>query len=86
MKTINIEIPIDLIDEGETAVLEKIAIQLYENNVFTFGQARRLMNYSVWQFQKLLGEHQINRQYDREDLAEDIEVLRSRLWNNDNYL
>ena len=86
MRSVNIEIPIDLIEQGETAVLERIAMQLYENNIFTFGQARRLLNYSVWEFQNLLGKHQINRQYDRDDLAEDLEVMRSELWDAESHL
>ncbi|MEQ8536597.1 MAG: hypothetical protein RIB93_03915 [Coleofasciculus sp. D1-CHI-01] len=48
MQAINIQIPIELIEQGETAVLEQIAMQLYENQIFTFSQARRLLNYSVW--------------------------------------
>ena len=86
MQAINIQIPIELIEQGETAVLEKIAMQLYETNIFTFAQARRLLNYSVWEFQKLLGENHIVRQYDRDDLAEDIEAIRAGLWDNGNHL
>ena len=33
MQAINIQIPIELIEQSETVVLEKIAIQLYENNI-----------------------------------------------------
>lgn len=86
MQTVNIEIPMNLIEQGEQAVLEKIAMQLYKNQIFTFGQARRLLNYSVWEFQKLLGENHINRHYDSEDLAEDLEAIQSGLWDADNYL
>jgi predicted HTH domain antitoxin len=81
MQAINIQIPIELIEQGETAVLEQIAMQLYENKIFTFSQARRLLNYSVWDFQKLLGENHIVRQYDKDDLAEDIEAIQSGLWD-----
>ncbi|MFP4222275.1 MAG: UPF0175 family protein [Phormidium sp.] len=81
MQAMNIQIPLELIEQGETAVLEKIAIQLYENQIFTFSQARRLLNYSVWEFQKLLGENHVVRQYDQEDLAEDIEGIKSGLWD-----
>jgi predicted HTH domain antitoxin len=86
MQEINIQIPIELIEQGETAVLQKIAMQLYENNIFTFGQARRLLNYSVWEFQKLLGENHIIRQYDKHDLAEDIEQIQSGFWDEQNSL
>jgi predicted HTH domain antitoxin len=86
MQAINIQIPIELIEQGETAVLAQIAMQLYENKIFTFGQARRLLNYSVWEFQSLLAENHIVRQYDRDDLAEDIEAVKSGLWDNGNHL
>lgn len=86
MQEINIQIPIELIEQGETAVLQQIAMQLYENNIFTFGQARRLLNYSVWEFQKLLGENQIVRQYDQDDLAEDIQMIQSGFWDDKNSL
>jgi predicted HTH domain antitoxin len=86
MQAINIQIPIELIEQGETAVLEQIAMQLYENQIFTFGQARRLLNYSVWEFQKMLGENHIVRQYDQDDLAEDIQEIKSGLWDSENHL
>ena len=86
MQGINIQIPLELIEQGERAVLEQVAMQLYENKIFTFSQARRLLNYSVWEFQKLLGENHIVRQYDQDDLAEDIEAVKSGLWNSENHL
>jgi predicted HTH domain antitoxin len=86
MPAINIKIPLELIEQGERAVLEQVAMQLYENKIFTFSQARRLLNYSVWEFQKLLGENHIVRQYDQDDLAEDIEAVKSGLWDSENHL
>lgn len=86
MQAINIKIPIELIEQGERAVLEQVAMQLYENKIFTFSQARRLLSYSVWEFQKLLGEHHIVRQYDKDDLGEDIEAVKSGLWDSENHL
>ncbi|MCT7972533.1 UPF0175 family protein [Laspinema olomoucense] len=86
MQGINIQIPLELIEQGERAILEQVAMQLYENKIFTFSQARRLLNYSVWEFQKLLGENHIVRQYDQDDLAEDIEAVKSGLWDRENYL
>lgn len=86
MQGINIQIPLELIEQGERAVLEQVAMQLYENKIFTFSQARRLLNYSVWEFQKLLGENHIVRQYDQDDLAEDVEAVKSGLWDSENHL
>ena len=64
MQHIDIQIPLNLIERGETAVLQQIAIQLYQKKIFTFGQVRRLLNISVWELQKILGENHIDRQYD----------------------
>lgn len=80
MKTISIEIPITSIKEGEKAILEQIAIQLYEQKIFSFGQVRRLLNISVWELQKLLGDNQVERHYSEEDLAEDIQSIRAGDW------
>ncbi|MCT7957748.1 UPF0175 family protein [Laspinema palackyanum] len=76
---------IELIEQGERAVVEQIAMQLYENKIFTFSQARRLLNYSLWEFQQLLGENQIVRHYDKDDLAEDIEAVKSGWWDSENH-
>ncbi|MDB9314373.1 UPF0175 family protein [Spirulina sp. CS-785/01] len=75
MENINIEIPINTINQGETAVLEQVALQLYQKKLFTFGQVRRLLNLSVWELQQLLGKHNIERHYDEEDLATDIQSI-----------
>ncbi|NES86360.1 MAG: UPF0175 family protein [Moorea sp. SIO2B7] len=75
MKTINLEIPVESINQGEKAIIQEIGIQLYKQKIFTFGQARRLLNISVWEFQKLLGEHKIERDYDENDLAEDCALI-----------
>lgn len=84
MQHIDIQIPINLIERGETAVLQQIAIQLYQKQIFTFGQVRRLLNISVWELQKILGENNIDRQYDTDDLLEDIQSIQSGLWDDDN--
>ena len=83
---IDIQIPINLIDRGENAVLQEIAIQLYQKKIYTFGQSRRLLNISVWEFQNLLGKNHIDRQYDRDDLLEDIQSIQSGVWDDDSNL
>lgn len=80
MNTINIEIPLKSIDQGETAILEQIAIQLYQKKIFTFGQVRRFLNISVWELQKILGEKHIERHYNEDNLAEDILSIEAGDW------
>ncbi|MCC5646361.1 UPF0175 family protein [Nostoc sp. CHAB 5824] len=54
MSSINLQLSPDSISQGEQAIRQEIALQLYDQNIFTFGQARRLANLFVWEFQQLL--------------------------------
>jgi predicted HTH domain antitoxin len=72
VKTINLQVSPESLNQGEQAIRQEIAVQLYAEKIFTFGQSRHLANLSVWEFQKLLGQKEISRHYDAEDLAEDI--------------
>lgn len=80
MTSVNLKISSDSLGRGEQAILQDIALQLYSLNIFTLGQARRLANLSVWEFQQLLGQSQIQRHYDRTDLTEDLESLETGFW------
>ena len=73
--SIGIEISPDTLNQGEGAILSEIALGLYARKIFTFGQARRLANLSVWEFQQLLGQHHVERHYNETDLAEDIDTI-----------
>ena len=75
--SIVLEISPDALNQGEQTVVREIAIKLYAQNVFTFGQARRLANLSVWEFQQLLGQYNIQRHYTQIDLAEDIATIKA---------
>lgn len=72
VEPITLEISPVSLGEGEQAIRQEIALQLYAQNIFTFGQARRLANLSVWEFQQVLGQKNIDRHYNETDLAEDI--------------
>jgi predicted HTH domain antitoxin len=72
---INLKLSSDILSEGEQAIRQEIALQLYAQNVFTLGQARRLANLSVWEFQRLLGQKKISRHYSERELTEDIETI-----------
>jgi len=71
VEPIQLEISPESLSQGEQAILREIAIKLYARNIFTFGQARRLANLSVWEFQQLLGQHNIPRHYSETDLVSD---------------
>ncbi|MEA5574917.1 UPF0175 family protein [Anabaena sp. UHCC 0451] len=77
MSSINSQLSSDLINEGEQAIRQKLALQLYDQNIFTFGQARRLANLSVWEFQRLLGTRKIERYYTEVDLLEDVNTIQA---------
>lgn len=82
MNTINLEIPVESVNQGEKAVLIEVGIQLYKQKIFTFGQVRRLLNVSVWELQKILGEHKIKRHYEEADLAEDLASIERGDWGH----
>ena len=79
---INLEISQDSLSQGEQAILQEIALQLYARNIFTFGQARRLANLSVWEFQQLLGQQKIQRHYSETDLAEELDTIQANSWQS----
>ncbi|MEH1784893.1 UPF0175 family protein [Nostoc sp.] len=75
IQPINLQISSDSLNQGEQAIRLELALQLYVQNIFTFAQARHLANLSVWEFQQVLGQHQIERHYNEADLAQDIETI-----------
>ena len=80
VEPINLEISPETLTEGEQAIRKEIALQLYAQNIFTFGQARRLANLSIWEFQQLLGQQNIQRHYSETDLAQDIDTIQAGFW------
>lgn len=80
VEPINLELSPASLDQGEQAILQEIALQLYAKNIFTFGQARHLANLSVWEFQQALGQKNIDRHYNETDLAEDINTIQTGYW------
>jgi predicted HTH domain antitoxin len=80
VKPLNLQISPETLNQGEQAIRQKIAIQLYSKNIFTLGQARHLANLSVWEFQKILGEKKVSRHYDEADLAQDMTTIEKGDW------
>ena len=52
-----------------------MAIRLYQKRILSFGKARELSQLSKWEFHELLGQENIDRSYDLEDLETDLETL-----------
>jgi predicted HTH domain antitoxin len=75
LQPINLQISPDSLNQGEQAIRQELALQLYAQNIFTFAQARQLANLSVWEFQQILGQNKIERHYNETDLAQDIEII-----------
>jgi hypothetical protein len=42
VRSINLQLSPDSLSRGESAIRQDLALQLYAQNIFTFGQARRL--------------------------------------------
>jgi len=75
LQPINLQISPDSLNQGENAIRQELALQLYSENIFTFSQARHLANLSVWEFQQLLSQNKIERHYNEADLIQDIERI-----------
>ena len=80
MEDIIIEIPSDIAmalkvpDKDIANILrQELAIQLYAQNLLSFGKSRQLAQLSKWEFAELLGRRGIERHYDQQSLKEDME-------------
>lgn len=56
---------------------QEIAVLLFQKEKLTIGQASKLANMSLLQFQHLLASHQIPVHYDVADFEADINTLRA---------
>ena len=72
MEDIIIEIPSDIAmalkvpDKDMANVLrQELAIQLYAQNLLSFGKSRQLVQLSKWEFAELLRRRGIERHYDQ---------------------
>jgi len=61
-----------------TFTSRELALALYRRQALPLGKARELAQMTHWQFEELLGQRQIPRQYSEEDLEEDIRYARGR--------
>ena len=80
MPRLLLEIPDEVTDalrlppsEMDQELRTELALALYQRNVLSGGKARKLAGLSRWDFEQLLGQRQIVRHYDQDDLKEDLE-------------
>lgn len=62
-------------NECLTRLRSELAIRLYQKGILSFGKARELAQMSKWEFHSLLGQENIERNYDLEELETDLETL-----------
>ena len=73
-------IPDDLMIKSnltESQLMVQLALILFEKNILTFGQARKLSGLDVISFQKELGANNIPIHYDIDDFKKDLINLQS---------
>ena len=62
-------------DEQESRLRRELAVRLYQKGLLPFGKARELARLNKWEFHFLLAQEGIARQYDTDDLHEDLQTL-----------
>lgn len=76
---VQLEIPDDILtslhvppDRAEEELMKELAVALYGRGALSFAQVRGLTDLTRREFDALLGERRVPRQYDSEDLSEDL--------------
>ena len=64
-------------EEAEREIRKEVALALYRREILSVGKASEFAGMNRWDFEDLLGERDILRQYGQEELAEDIDYA----WN-----
>lgn len=77
--TLNMDVPEEILDalqltpeRTERELKMDLAVALYARGALTFAEARRLTDLTRREFDELLGERKVPRQYDEGDLSEDL--------------
>ena len=65
-------------EEVERELLKELALALYQREIFSVGKAGEFAGMNRWDFEALLSERGIARQYGQEELDEDINYAWSR--------
>jgi predicted HTH domain antitoxin len=61
--------------ERLSRVKRELAIRLYQKGLLSFGKAQELAQMTKWEFHLLLGDEEIERSYDLEELESDLNTL-----------
>lgn len=82
MSRIVLEMPANIVealrvpaDEQESRLRRELAVRLYQKGLLPFGKARELVGLNKWEFHFLLAQEGIARQYDVDDLHDDLQTL-----------
>lgn len=77
--TLNLDIPDEILaslqlppERAAEELKKDLAVALYARGALSFAEARRLTDLSRREFDALLGERRVPRQYDEDDLSEDL--------------
>jgi len=62
-------------DEQESRLRRELAVRLYQKGLLPFGKARELVGLNKWEFHFLLAQEGIARDYDVDDLHDDLQTL-----------
>lgn len=63
------------INVSEQELLIDFAVYLYDKNIFSMGQAKRLCSLTQLEFQKALADRNVYLNYDREAFFQDVQTL-----------
>lgn len=62
-------------EEASGRIKRELAIRLYQKELLSFGEARRLADMNKWEFHELLGKENIPRHYYKNDLNKDLKTI-----------
>ncbi len=87
MVDVTLQLPKDLLKaiatpetKLETALWQKIVLELYREERISFGKACELLGITKWDFTDLLREKNVPLAYDEGDLEEDLQALNERVF------
>ena len=79
LQGMTLQIPVEVLaavrlppQEIEREIQKELALALYQRGILSIGKARLLAQLTRWEFEELLGERQIRRQYAEVELEEDL--------------
>ena len=64
--------------EQQQRLTTELALSLYAQGILSFGKAREMAHLGKYEFGLLLGQRQILRRYEADDLQDDLTYARSR--------